>query len=449
MKIEEIFKKGIELNHYANTAYPLDGKKVWKDYKVPQNLIDKEIENQWADIKELGLYVHIPFCKKRCLYCEYAVLSGKEANLKEEYVSLLIKEIKKYEELFKENPKTAIGLDLGGGTPSIVSVDSIDRIVNTILNGYNLADNFSISIETTPQIANDFEKINAIRKLGIERISMGMQTINPKLLEHVGRIDNSIEILKKARDNIKEAGFERFNIDLMYGFADQSIESFASTVQFAIQLNPEYITLYRNRYKGTRLEKEASKVTLEQVNSLYDTAYNLLIQNGFDANIGKNTFSRIKGDPGTSAYLTKRVIEGIPYLGIGLGAQSLASKSLYYNQGAASKKLIKYRKLIQENHFPIQDLYVLPIEEIMAKVICVSFYFGYINKEKFREKFKIGLEEQFGNEVDFLLKNNLMENKGALFTLTKKGKDVMNGIIPLFYSKNSKENLMNKVIKNV
>lgn len=446
MKPEQIFQKGLELHHYANTAYPLDGRKVWKQYEVKEN-VDDAVMGEWQKVNELGLYVHIPFCKNRCLYCEYTVLSGEEADMKQDYIELLLKEIGHYNEIMQG--KTAVGLDLGGGTPTTIPVTDIEKIITTLLHGYKLSESFGISIETTPLIANDFEKMKAIRALGIERISMGLQTIDPALLEKVGRIDNSVSRIERATENIRKAGFKRYNLDLMYGFKDQSVESFITTLEFAIGQGPEYITLYRNRYKGTRLEKDAKDVDLEQVNELYNTAFRILTANGFDANLGKNTFSRVEGDPGTSAYLTKRVIEGTPYLGLGLGAQNMAQSSLYYNQGAASKKLNRYRQLVEQGHFPVQDFYKLPIEEMMAKMVCVSFYFGYINKPAFMKRFGVSLEEHFKEEVGFLLENHLMEHNGELFQLTTNGKGFINGIIPLFYSPGSKQNLLNKVVKYV
>ena len=441
-----VFEKGLKLHHYANTAYPLDGKKVWSEFKIRDN-VDLAVEKQWSNVSELGLYVHIPFCKKRCLYCEYAVLSGDESNLQEEYLSLLLDEISFYNKIMKG--KSAVGLDIGGGTPTIMHVTNLEKIISAVLETYNKTPDFGMSIETTPIIANDLEKMKAIRNIGFKRISMGVQTINPKLLEEVGRTDSSLEIVKRARDNIREAGFEKFNIDLMYGFAHESLESFVSTVKFAVSLNPEYITLYRNRFKGTKLEDQAKFVTLEQVNEFYQAAWNLLVGSGYSANNGKNTFSRISNDPGTSAYLTRRVIDGTPYLGMGLGSQSMGDSSIYYNQGAASKKIGGYRQLVNEGHFPVQDIYVIPKDEIMAKMISVSFYFGYINKTSFEKKFGLTLENHFTDELDFLLKHDLMEHSGELFALTKKGKEVVNGIIPLFYSERSKDNLLTKVVPNV
>ncbi|MBI5066330.1 coproporphyrinogen III oxidase family protein [Candidatus Woesearchaeota archaeon] len=439
--LEKIFEKGLELHHYANTAYPLDGRKVWKNYKVRPTDVNSEIKKQWQDVKELGLYVHIPFCDKRCAFCEYTVLSKEEAESKDKYLELLLKEIEFYRS-FMEN-KTVVGLDIGGGTPTTLSAESLGKIIRASLQGYNLGPNFEISIETTPKIARmDFAKIKAIKDLGVERISMGIQTINPHLLEQIGRQHHTLKNLIDAKDNIRAAGFKKLNLDLMYGFANQSLDDFLSTVQFAIELEPEYVTLYRTRFKKTELASDVTKVSLEQTNQQYNSAYDLLIKNGYVANIGKNTFSKIAGDMGTSAYLTKRVVEGTPYLGMGLGAQSLAKDAMYYNQGAASKKLNRYEEMVNEGSFPIQDLYVLPPEEIMAKFICVSFYFGGINEQAFQEKFGMSLGDKFREELLFLEDRGLMKHQNGLFCLTEKGNNVVNGIIPLFYSNTSRENLM-------
>jgi oxygen-independent coproporphyrinogen III oxidase len=443
--IEKLFEKGLELHHYANTAYPLDGHKVWRDFRATEG-VDDAVKAQWKDVDELGLYVHIPFCKQRCLYCEYSVLSGGEADRKDEYVGLLLKEIGLYRQIMAG--KKTVGMDIGGGTPTILDVESIERIVKAVLEGYTLSDGFGMSIETTPIIANDAEKMRAIRQMGIERISMGVQSIDPKILKEVGRIDSSLAIVTGAVDTVRKAGFERLNLDIMYGFLGQSVESFAATTQFAIDMAPEYITLYRNRYKGTKLEAQAKDVQLDDVNKLYDASFELLAKNGYQENFGKNTFSRIKGDPGTSEYLTRRVIDGTPYLGMGLGAQSMGESSIYYNQGAASKMMGRYRELLEAGHFPVQDMYLLPPDEMMAKMICVSFYFGYINKPSFEKRFGISLQDKFGDEMEFLKNKGLMEEDDKLLYLTKEGKDAVNGIIPLFYSPNSRQNLLEKVVKS-
>ena len=118
-------------------------------------------------------------------------------------------------------------------------------------------------------------------------------------------------------DNIRAAGFARLNLDLMYGFAGQSLDSWRATLEHAIALAPEYITLYRMRYKLTRISHQAPDVTLEHVRPMTALAKQLLHAAGYMANPGKTTYSRIPGDVGTSSYLARRVQDGMPYLGLG------------------------------------------------------------------------------------------------------------------------------------
>lgn len=312
MKLESIYDRGIKFHHYCNTAYPLRPNSL-AQYEVHDNtaireVIKKNIEEQ----DELCLYVHVPFCQSRCKFCEYVVLDKPEEGDADNYVEHLLKEIELYRDIIKN--KKIVGYDLGGGTPSYLSIENLTKITESIKK-FNLEENMYLSVETTPVIAaNDIEKIKALKKLGYNRISMGFQTVSEKLLESLGR-EGSKSIYEKAVENIRAAGFDRLNIDLMYDFLNQSDEDFANTIKYTIALNPEFITLYRNRYKGTKLESESQGVTLYKVNRQYDIAYNLLKKAGYIANNGKNTFSKIPKDMGTSSYLTKRVINATSYIG--------------------------------------------------------------------------------------------------------------------------------------
>jgi oxygen-independent coproporphyrinogen-3 oxidase len=136
-------------------------------------------------------------------------------------------------------------------------------------------------------------------------------------------ISTRIGYNRQAVENIRRAGFRRFNIDLMYGFAKQSSEDFRRTIEYTIHLDPEYITLYRMRYKGTSVADEAGQIELGRVIEMYALARQMLTEAGYQANPGKNGFSRVAGDPGTSAYLTERVVRSTPYLGPGVGGANL------------------------------------------------------------------------------------------------------------------------------
>lgn len=436
MNCQEIFERGIKFHHYCNTAYPLRPTSL-KQYELEDtDEIYKVVKENIESLEEICLYVHIPFCQARCKFCEYVVLNEKPSEeIQNKYVSYLLKEIEMYRKIIKEKP--VVGFDLGGGTPSFISIENLKLITDSI-NKFNLKDNIYLSIETTPVIAaNDFEKIKAIKELGYNRISMGFQTVSEKLLESLGR-EGSTSIYEKAVKNIRQAGFDRLNIDLMYGFLNQSDEDFANTIKYTIALNPEFITLYRNRYKGTSLEAESQGVTLYKINRQYDIAYRLLKEAGYIANNGKNTFSKIPGDLGTSSYLTKRVVDATSYIGFGLGAQSFVGNYLAYNLGCVDHKLDKYFDSIDKNILPINDIANMPIEEVRAKALSVMFYFGYISLKSYKNRFNEDFKEIYKEQIEFLTKNYLMEFIDEdTFMLTDYGAAHLYGIIPLFYSQRS------------
>ncbi|MBQ2101136.1 MAG: radical SAM protein [Lachnospiraceae bacterium] len=435
MKCKEVFERGIQFHHYCNTAYPLRPNSL-AQYEVhdPQTvyeLVKKNIEAQ----EELCLYVHVPFCQARCKFCEYVVMDKPKETDPDLYVDYLLREIEMYREMIGDKP--IVGYDLGGGTPAYLSAENLRKITESIKK-FNLKDGMYLSVETTPVIAaNDLEKIKVLRELGYNRISMGFQTVSPKLLESLGR-EGSEFIYEKAVQNIRKVGFDRLNIDLMYGFLNQTDEDFANTVKYTIAMHPEFITLYRNRYKGTQLEPESQGVTMYKVNHQYDIAYRLLQEAGYLANNGKNTFSRIPGDMGTSSYLTKRVVEVASYVGFGLGAQSFVGNYLAYNLGCADHKLEKYCKAIDEGRLPINDIADMPIQEVRAKAISVMFYFGFISLKAYQKRFGEDFRDIYASQIRFLTDSGLMQFMDEdTFMLTDYGAAHIYGIIPLFYSERS------------
>ncbi len=433
--IESIYDRGIKFHHYCNTAYPLRPNSL-AQYEVHDNnaikeLIKTNIEKQ----EELCLYVHVPFCRSRCRFCEYVVLDHPEEGDEDKYVDHLLKEIELYRDIIKD--KKIVGYDLGGGTPAFLSIENLKKITKSIRQ-FNLEEGIYLSVETTPLIAaNDIEKIKVLKTLGYNRISMGFQTVSEKLLDSLGR-EGSKSMYEKAVENIRLAGFDRLNIDLMYGFLNQSDEDFANTIKYTIALNPEFITLYRNRYKGTKLEAESQGVTLYKVNRQYEIAYRLLKEAGYIANNGKNTFSKIPDDMGTSSYLTKRVVDATSYIGFGLGAQSFCGNYLAYNLGCADHKLGKYFEYIDNGIFPVNDIADMPIEEVRAKALSVMFYFGFISMKSYKARFDEDFRDVYSKQIEFLQHRHLMEYVDEdTFMLTDYGAAHLYGIIPLFYSERS------------
>jgi oxygen-independent coproporphyrinogen-3 oxidase len=442
---EEIFAAGTRNHHISNTAYPIAHSQTFKPYRLERALHRETVERAFADTPDICLYSHIPFCETRCFFCEYTVVGKSELERTRDYMTALNRETEMYAELL--GPRTLHGWDIGGGTPSYPPAEFIAEHIGVVKQNFAVSPDFAISIETTPRIASlEPDKIQAYRQMGIERISMGVQVTQPDLLKALGRDSNGLEHHYRATEHIRAAGFRKFNLDLMYGFADQSADSWRATLEHAIRLDPDYITLYRMRYKLTRISHQADRVTLDMAREHAKIAKEMLFAAGYAANPGKNTYSRINGDTGTSAYLTRRVIEGQPYLGLGLGAQTYSPSTIAYNSGAAGKNLSPYLRDIDKGILPIQDLYDLPAAHMMAKMIAVSFYFGEINLAAFRQRFGVTLEDAYAPAVEFTLAQGLMHytastngseialDDNRCLSLTEEGARNFNGTIALFFA---------------
>lgn len=430
-----VFEAGLRHHHIANTAYPIHHQTTMRPYRVARPAIEPTARAAWQDIDRLGLYVHVPFCAARCKYCEYTVVHHGENDAENAYFDALLREFELYRHKLDTPRKTLIGFDIGGGTPALAHPDNLRRVIETARAAFRFAPGMAISIETTPIIADrEPEKMRVLKEMGIDRISMGVQTTHFKLARSLGREYEGLSMLQSAVRNIRRAGFDRFNIDLMYGFADQSPETWRTTVAQTIALAPEYITLYQMRYKGTEIRDQAARVTRRMTNDLEAIARDLLLAAEYAGSPGKNTYSKRPDDVGTSDYLTERVVKGTPYLGLGLGAQSLSHHTLSYNLGAAAKALKPYLRAVDAGRLPLQDLYHLPLDVAMAKMIAVSFYFGQIHQEHFFAKFGVHLEEKFQREVAFLRQHGLMQDAGPYLRLTSKGAEHFNGVVALFYT---------------
>jgi len=441
---KDVFEAGVRHHHTANTAYPIAHQITTMPYRVrrtpSQNEMKEVLVSAYGHLDEMMLYVHVPFCAQRCQFCKYTVVdpkNGKQDTVQDRYFDALLNEFELYDELLDTNSKKLAGFDIGGGTPSMASIANIARVMDKAHQCFDIElKNMNISIETTPKIAaHDPDKIKAYFDMGIRRISMGVQTTDFALSEKLGRHD--IDYIRKARDNIRGAGFESFNVDLMYGFPlrDGANDKWADTVESTINIiQPDHITLYRMRYKGTKMAHLQERVGLQQINSQGDRAVRILDEAGYRGWVGKNTFSRLLGDSGCSDYLDKRVVAGIPYIGLGLGAQSFSHSTLAYNLGGVTKRMEQYLKSIQLGRIPIQDLYHLSLPSAMGKFCSVSFYFGSINLMHFQNNFGILLEEAFPEEVEFVLEKGLMKYVEDRLALTKKGKAHISGVISLFYA---------------
>lgn len=232
-------------------------------------------------MEKLGIYIHIPFCKKKCKYCDFISFSCDGAKQKE-YVECLLKEIelKEYDSL---NEITTIYI--GGGTPSIIDSKDIIRILDKVKNKFNVKSNAEITIEVNPGTVSK-EKLEDYKASGINRISMGLQSADNRLLELVGRI-HTYEEFEKNYNLAKEVGFSNINVDLMLALPTQTEDDLVDSLLKVIKLNPKHISLYSLILEeGTELEKliESGKYKLcdeELERKMYHKTKKILEKNGY------------------------------------------------------------------------------------------------------------------------------------------------------------------------
>jgi len=277
-----------------------------------------------------GLYVHIPFCSSRCVYCGFYSTTGLE--LRERYVDAVCKEISfRSENLEVGGERPQIGtVYLGGGTPSQLSTEQLKRILDSAYIYNKVENDAEVTIEMNPDDVNK-ETADALRKLPVNRISMGAQTFNDERLRFLHRRHNASQV-KEAVETLRQAGFKNISIDLMYGFPNQTLEEWKTDIEKALELDVEHISTYCLMYEeGTALYKlleqgKVAEIDEELERDMYYTLIETLESAGYEHYEISNFARKGYRSKHNSSYW-----RGVPYIGIGAAAHSFDIKTRSWN----------------------------------------------------------------------------------------------------------------------
>ncbi len=419
--------------HEFSIQYPPAPEYFQENFKAnPQNPV--ELFNNQSD---LLLYLHIPFCKHKCSYCNFAVETSKERFA--DYTEALCEEFDLYSDSIKNSRIS--GIDIGGGTPTLLPVNLLDKILSKIkfLTKDNLNPNF-VSIEATPYTAaTEFDKLKLLKDANINRISLGMQSSSTNTLISTNRKEE-IGQNERAISNIYQAGFERVNIDLIFGLPSQSEEDWKSNLNYVISLSPTSITTYDCLYSraGRSFSKSVTLPTMKHYGRLYDIGYNLLRESGYHADYGSVNFSKISGETGTSEYFEGRLLDGKNYLGLGNYSTSLNGNVWYFNV----LKTGHYIDQVSLSNPPIGDYYLLPVREMMAKYILSSLNYGIIDTERFSMRFQCSFERMFTPQLEFAVNSGWIEQKNNLWKIKEGEFKNISFLRSLFYSQKAQKWLL-------
>ena len=371
-------------------------------------------------MKELGIYIHIPFCKKKCDYCDFVSYSGK-SNCIKEYVEVIKNEIRhELNKILNGNEKYEVTtIYIGGGTPSFISSKYIVEIINTIKE-FICVENIEVTIEVNPGTVF-FKKLSDYKNAGINRLSIGLQETDNGLLQSIGRIHTYKDFLN-TYNMAREVGFKNINVDLMIGLPNQSIDNIKKSLKKIIELNPEHISVYSLILEeGTPLydkyEKNELKLPDEELErNMYWYVKNTLENDGY-IHYEISNFSK-------QGYESKHNIncwEQKEYLGFGLAAHSYFNKERYANT-TDMKEYLKIEGLNCKITYEKQN-----VEDTKKEYMLLGLRkINGVSIQKFKNKFGENPIFLFKNEFNKLVELNLVVIDGDSIRLTNKGLDLAN-----------------------
>ena len=374
-------------------------------------------------MKDLGIYVHIPFCKQKCYYCDFISYANKEEKTKE-YVKCIQKEIEIESKKYSKDEYEITTIYFGGGTPSYISAIYIENIINVIKLNYNVKDNAEITIEINPGTVNE-EKILIYEKIGINRVSIGLQSTNNKLLKQIGRIHTYEEFLNCYK-LVSKSKIDNINVDLMLALPNQTIEDLEESLQKVINLKPNHISLYSLILEeGTKLEKMVSENIVklpeeDMEREMYWKTKRILEKNGYNhyeiSNFAKEGY---KSKHNMNCWSQKE------YLGFGVAAHSYVNRKRYCNTNNIEEYISNIKKGKIENNRTVCEIQNKIDEQKEFMMLGLRKIEG-LNIQEFKNKFVENPIYVFHKELEKLVNEDLIEIDLDKIKLTNKGLDFAN-----------------------
>lgn len=381
--------------------------------------------------RELELYLHIPFCVKKCAYCDFLSAPADEEK-KQEYVDTLVKEIEGYKHTYQNYYVTTIFV--GGGTPSILTPVQMEGIFSALRKCFEIDREAEITIEVNPGTVTE-KKADVWRNVGINRISIGLQSANDEELQMLGRIHTYRQFLD-TYSLLREKGFTNMNVDLISAIPGQTVESWRKTLCAVAELQPEHISAYSliieegtPFYEWYGESAKNQKVRLE----LPDEEIERLIYEDTEKLLQKYGYQRYEisnyAKKGYECKHNEGYWKRTEYLGIGLGASSLIGKQRFRNlsQYEEYTDAVWNQKELHEDYEKLEQ--ADEIEEFMFLGLRMT---EGISRKEFKECFGNELEKVYGQQLRNLKKDGLLVYENERVRLTKRGIDISNYVFEQF-----------------
>lgn len=378
-------------------------------------------------MRDLSLYVHIPFCVQKCRYCDFlSYRASKQEQM--EYVRLLLQEIGMQAPFYKEHQ--VISVFLGGGTPSILDAEIIEEILCKLKENFSFAENPEITMEMNPGTVTK-EKLTVYHRAGINRLSIGLQSAKDSELRCLGRI-HDYQTFAATYEMARKAGFSNLNIDLMAAIPGQDEKSYAETLQKVLALQPEHISAYSLILEeGTWFYEHQEELVFpgeEEDRRMYELTGRMLAEAGYHryeiSNYAKT---------GLECRHNKVYWQRGDYLGLGLGAASLVEEVRWHNpENMTAYRERLERSKIEDRTWIGEEVQYLTKEEQMEEFMFLGLRLTQgISRQAFAQKFGVTVEAVYGKVLEKLEQEKLIHTDDFI-CLTSYGTDISNYVMSQF-----------------
>lgn len=370
---------------------------------------------------KISLYIHIPFCVRKCLYCDFPSFSGME-SIFDDYVRMLCREI---DETYSDYRGMEVkSIFVGGGTPSVLPPALLGRISDKIFSRFDVDSKAEITIETNPGTL-DAKKLGEMKSMYFNRLSMGLQAWQDRLLKKLGRIHTADEFetnFLQARD----AGFKNINVDLMFALPAQSLDDWQETLEKVMKLRPEHISAYSLIIEeGTPFFDMFDRGELKEIDEVTDRKmYYLAKEMLFDKGYKQYEISNFAKE-GFECYHNKVYWRTEEYQGFGLGAHSYADGVRFHNT-YDMKEYLRGEGLRLDKEF-------LSLQEKQEEFMFMGLRMNEgVSEAEFLRRFGESMDSVYGDEIKELISEELLVKKDGRLSLTDRGVDISNSVFEKF-----------------
>ena len=380
----------------------------------------------------LGLYLHIPFCRKRCKFCYFRVYTDKNSSEIETYLDALAREVEIYSNLPAIKGRPLSFVYFGGGTPSYISARHLKALVHRLKKAIPWEGADEVAFECEPGTLTQ-TKLEAIREIGVTRLSLGIENLNDDILAENGRAHLSKEVFR-VMPWIESLNFDQVNIDLIAGMVGETWESWRETVEQTIDLNPDSITVYQMElpfnatYSQDILGGEALPVAnWKTKREWHNYAFEQFELAGYG---NSSAYTMVKKDKPCRFVYRNAVWQGSDMMGTGVASFSHLDGAHYQN--ATSWK--DYIGSLDADRLPLSRAFVTTSSERLTREMILQLKLGRIETAYFREKFNADIVEEFGSTYKKLQDEGMLTFDKDAVELTRKGLLQVDGLLPEFYA---------------